>query len=126
MRKSKEIPSSIEDMLETGLLNNWYLVCRDTEVGSKPVGLKRLNRNIVIWRDQSGKINAIEDLCPHRGARLSLGHVRDGDIACEYHGVQVSGRGIVTATPPTPGSPMVGKKLVTSYPAHEKHGAICL
>src|SRR5947209_1288423 len=109
MRKSIEIPSSVEAMLETGLLDNWYLVCRDTEVGSKPLGLRRLNRDIVVWRDKRGVVNAVEDFCPHRGAKLSLGHVCDGDIACEYHGVQVDGHGVVTATPPTPDSPMIGK-----------------
>src|SRR5258705_491714 len=83
-------------------------------------GLERLNRDIVIWRDKSGKLNAVEDFCPHRGARLSLGHVCDGDIACEYHGVQVNGQGVVTATPPTPGSPMVGKKLISSYPIEQR------
>jgi phenylpropionate dioxygenase-like ring-hydroxylating dioxygenase large terminal subunit len=111
-------------MLKTGLLNQWYLVCRDTEVGSKPLGLKRLNRNIVIWRDKQSRLQAVEDFCPHRGAKLSLGHVCDGDIACEYHGVQVNGQGTVTATPPTPVSPMVGKKLVRSYPIQERHGAV--
>jgi phenylpropionate dioxygenase-like ring-hydroxylating dioxygenase large terminal subunit len=124
MTRLIDTPSSVEDVLETGLLNNWYLVCRDTEVGSKPLGLKRLNRDIVIWRDKSGKLNAVEDFCPHRGARLSLGHVCDGDIACEYHGVQVNGQGVVTATPPTPGSPMVGKKLISSYPIEQRHGAV--
>jgi phenylpropionate dioxygenase-like ring-hydroxylating dioxygenase large terminal subunit len=124
VRQSIEIPSSVEDMLEAGLPNNWYLVCRDTEVGSKPVGLKRLNRSIVIWRNKSGRLNAVEDFCPHRGAKLSLGHVCDGEIACEYHGLQINSQGVVTATPPTPGSPMVGKKLITSYPIQEKHGAV--
>ena len=132
MKQLVEVPSSVadlfetsvEDVLETGLLNNWYLVCRDTEVGNKPVGLKRLNRNIVIWRDKAGALNAIEDFCPHRGARLSLGHVCNGEIACEYHGVQLNGRGVVTATPPTPGSPMIGKKLVAAYPIQQRHGAV--
>lgn len=126
MRKINETPSAVSDLLEVGLLNQWYLVCRDTEIGTKPVGLKRLDRNIVLWRDKAGKVRAIEDFCPHRGARLSLGHVCDGDIACEYHGVQVSGDGVVTATPPTPNSPMVGRKLVKSYPCEEAQGAIWL
>ncbi len=62
-------------------------------------------------------VKAVEDFCLHRGARLSLGHVCNGEIACEYHGVQLNGDGVVTATPPTPNSPIVGRKLITSYPA---------
>ncbi len=119
-------PSSVDDLLETGLLDSWYLVCRDVELGTKPLGLTRLNRKIVLWRDQDGHAKAIEDFCPHRGARLSLGHVCDGEITCEYHGAQLNGAGVVTATPPQPNSKMVGRKLVQAYPVEERHGAIWL
>jgi phenylpropionate dioxygenase-like ring-hydroxylating dioxygenase large terminal subunit len=125
MRKSiVEKPSSVEDILETGLLNNWYLVARDSEIGNKPVGLKRLNRDIVVWRDKTGEVHAVEDFCPHRGARLSLGHVCDGNVACAYHGLQVDGNGVIATTPPTPNSPLVGMKAITAYPCQERHGAI--
>ncbi len=117
-------PKSIDDLLEVGLLNQWYLVCRDTEIGNKPVALKRLNRDLVLWRDKSGKVNALEDFCPHRGARLSLGNVCNGDIACAYHGLQFNGEGTLTATPPTPDSAFVGKKLAVAYPCREAQGAI--
>jgi phenylpropionate dioxygenase-like ring-hydroxylating dioxygenase large terminal subunit len=119
-----DTPKSVDDLLEVGLLNQWYLVARDTEVGNKPVALKRLDRDIVLWRDASGKINCLEDFCPHRGARLSLGRVCDGFIACAYHGLQYDGEGVLRATPPTPESPLVGKKLAVSYPCREAHGAI--
>ena len=124
MRLPTAPPTSVDDLLETGILNNWYLVTRDTDVGNSPVGLRRLNRNLVLWRDGRGKLHAVDDFCPHRGAKLSLGRVCAGDIACDYHGVQVNGAGVVTATPPTPTSPMVGKKLVVSYPCEERFNAI--
>jgi phenylpropionate dioxygenase-like ring-hydroxylating dioxygenase large terminal subunit len=121
---SFDLPQTAADLLETGLLNQWYLVCRDTDLGTKPLGLRRLNRHIVLWRNKSGKVQCIEDFCPHRGARLSLGHVNNGEIACEYHGVQLNGDGVVTATPPTPNSPLVGCKVIVSYPCEEAHGAV--
>ncbi len=124
MEKAIERPKSVEDLLEIGLLNQWYLVARDTEIGNKPVALKRLNRDIVLWRDKSGKVQALDDFCPHRGARLSIGNICGGEIACAYHGVQLNGEGVVTATPPTPDSPFVGKKLARAYPCREAHGAI--
>ena len=119
-----DTPKSVDDLLETGLLNQWYLVCRDTEIGNKPVALKRLDRDIVLWRDGAGKVNCLEDFCPHRGARLSLGHVCNGRIACAYHGLEYDGDGVVMATPPTPDSGFVGKKLAIAYPCREAHGAI--
>lgn len=124
MNKMMDAPKSAEDLLETGLLNQWYLVARDTEVGNKPLALKRLDRNIVLWRDTAGTVNCLEDFCPHRGAKLSLGRVCDGNIACAYHGLQYDGAGVVMATPPTPDSGFVGKKLAVSYPCREAHGAV--
>jgi phenylpropionate dioxygenase-like ring-hydroxylating dioxygenase large terminal subunit len=119
-----DAPQSVDDLLAVGLLNQWYLVCRDTEIGNKPVALKRLDRDIVLWRDESGRVNCLEDFCPHRGARLSLGHVCNGRIACAYHGLEYDGSGVLAATPPTPDSAFVGKKLAVAYPCHEAHGAI--
>ena len=115
---------SVDDLLETGLLDNWYMVARDEDIGTKPVGLKRLSKLIVLWRDASGQVRCLEDFCPHRGARLSLGAVCQGEIACAYHGVQIDGGGTVKATPSTPGSQMIGQKLVTSYPVREANGGI--
>jgi phenylpropionate dioxygenase-like ring-hydroxylating dioxygenase large terminal subunit len=117
-------PKTTEDLLETGLLNLWYLVARDSDVRDRPVALKRLGRNLVLWRGDTGKINVLEDFCPHRGAPLSMGQVFNGNVACAYHGVQVTGDGIVAAVPPTPNCPLVGQKLVKSYPCRERAGAI--
>jgi phenylpropionate dioxygenase-like ring-hydroxylating dioxygenase large terminal subunit len=124
MKRMIDTPKSVDDLLETGLPNQWYLVARDTEVGTKPLALKRLNRDIVLWRDQNGTVQALENFCPHRGAQLSLGHVRGGDIACAYHGLQFNGAGVCTAVPPTPNSPFVGQKLAVSYSCREAQGAI--
>ena len=117
---------SAEAILETGLLNNWYLVCRAREVGRAPLKLKRLDQDIVLWRDETGRVRAVEDYCPHRGAPLSLGTVIGGKLTCAYHGVQMDGEGVIAATPPTPDSPFVGKKCIKSYPAREAAGAIFL
>ena len=119
-----ELPSSVEEILETGVPDNWYLVARDTEVGSRPVGLTRLSRDIVLWRDGAGALNCVEDLCPHRGAKLSLGKVCDGNVACAYHGVQVNGAGEFAAIPTEPNSPYIGRKVIRRYPVQEHHGAI--
>jgi phenylpropionate dioxygenase-like ring-hydroxylating dioxygenase large terminal subunit len=117
-------PSSPDDLLETGLPNLWYLIARSEDVDVRPVALKRLDRNIVLWRGEKGEINAVEDYCPHRGAPLSMGEVVNGNLACAYHGVQVTGAGIVADVPPTPNCPLVGQKAIRSYPCRELAGAI--
>lgn len=43
------------------------------EIGKEPVGVQMLSDRIVMFRDDSGKIVAINDVCPHRGAPLHEG-----------------------------------------------------
>ena len=102
--------SSVEEILETGVLDTWYLVARDSEIDTGPVGLTRLSRDIVLWRDPDRKLHCVEDFCPHRGAKLSLGMVCDGNVACAYHGVQVNGAGEIAAVPTESNSPCIGQK----------------
>jgi phenylpropionate dioxygenase-like ring-hydroxylating dioxygenase large terminal subunit len=113
-------------MLHTGLLNQWYLVCRSSEVGSKPIRITRLNRHIALWRDAAGKVHAVEDFCPHRGARFSMGHVVEDGLACAYHGLTVDGQGVVKSVPPVGSCPLIGQKAIAAYPAREEIGAVFL
>jgi phenylpropionate dioxygenase-like ring-hydroxylating dioxygenase large terminal subunit len=115
-----------EDILRTGLANHWYLVCRSSDIGQKPVRLIRLGRAIALWRDSAGAAHAIEDFCPHRGARMSMGHVVEGGLACSYHGVTVDGDGIVKAVPAVNACPLVGQKAIHGYPLRETLGVIFL
>lgn len=123
---SAENPVTADDILRTGVLNQWYLVCRASDVGTKPVRLRRLAHDIALWRDEAGTVHAVEDFCPHRGARLSMGHVVESRLACAYHGLTVDGEGVVCSVPPVPDCPMIGKKMIAAYPAREAAGAIFL
>jgi phenylpropionate dioxygenase-like ring-hydroxylating dioxygenase large terminal subunit len=116
MAHASGMPVSADDIVRTGVLNHWYLVCRSSDVGQKPTRLTRLNRPIALWRDKDGKVHAIEDFCPHRGARLSMGHVVDMGLACRYHGVTVDGEGVIRAVPPVRDCPLVGQKAIAGYP----------
>jgi phenylpropionate dioxygenase-like ring-hydroxylating dioxygenase large terminal subunit len=114
----------VEALLNRGLRNYWYPVAPSWMVGAKPVGLTRLSENIVLWRDDGGRIHALEDRCPHRGARLSLGWALGDRVACWYHGVEVKGDGVVSSVPAQANAPMEGKRCVRSYHVQEKAGAI--
>jgi len=41
---------------------------------------------INLGRDESGKLFAMHDICPHRAAPLSKGCLKDGTVQCPYHG----------------------------------------
>ena len=119
-------PDQVETLLKTGLLNLWYPVLPSWGVNSEPVGITRLSRKIALWRDKDGNVNAVDDRCPHRGARLSLGWNLGDRLACWYHGVEVNGEGVVEKVPAAEKASIEGKRCVRSYPVKEIEGAIFL
>ncbi|KQN64620.1 aromatic ring-hydroxylating dioxygenase subunit alpha [Erwinia sp. Leaf53] len=113
-----------EHYLNQGLRGLWYPVLASWEVQSAPVGITRLGQQIVVWRNQQGELQALEDRCPHRGARLSMGWNLGDRIACWYHGIEVAGSGTVKDVPAVAGCPLAGRQCVRTYTIQEAHGAI--
>ena len=113
-------------ILDTGILDLWYPVAPSWQVGNAPIGITRLAQRIVLWRDATGQVHALEDRCPHRGARLSLGWNLGDRVACWYHGVEIDGSGKVCNVPAVNNCPMEGEQRVRSYPVQERAGAVFL
>ncbi len=57
---------------------SWYAVGfdRDIVAGPKPFGVSIFDEPLVLFRDNSGAIQCVSDVCPHRAAKLSEGQVR--------------------------------------------------
>jgi phenylpropionate dioxygenase-like ring-hydroxylating dioxygenase large terminal subunit len=71
-----------------GLRNYWYPALAERTVGwRKPASVQMLGEDLCFFRGVNGNVVAIQDVCPHRGGRLSEGdcHYR-GTVACPYHG----------------------------------------
>ena len=69
--------------------NTWYVACTPNEINDKPLGRKICGESIVFYRGEAGRVTALEDFCPHRGAPLSLGTVCEGNLVCGYHGLEM-------------------------------------
>ncbi len=70
------------------LPKTWFVVANSHEIyNKKPTALKRFNLNLVLWR-HNDQIMVFEDKCPHRGSKLSLGQLKNGNIECPFHGFQ--------------------------------------
>ena len=119
MDNSASLDERIERMVGTGLRNRWWCIGPSAMVADKAVGFTRLGAKLVAWRAATGKVNLVEDRCPHRGAPLSLGRLNDGQLSCRYHGLEIAGDGTVTAAPAYPDCPYVGRKMVRAYPVVE-------
>ncbi|WP_300410432.1 aromatic ring-hydroxylating dioxygenase subunit alpha [Lagierella sp.] len=74
--------------------NKWYAILPSKDVKkNSPIGVKRLNSNLVLFRNQSGNITCLTDRCSHRGAALSKGVIKGNCIKCPFHGIEFDSKG---------------------------------
>jgi phenylpropionate dioxygenase-like ring-hydroxylating dioxygenase large terminal subunit len=73
----------------------WHPVARSIDVPPGAlIPVRLLDRDLAVTRDRNGAVHVYDDCCPHRGARLSAGHVDDaGCVRCPYHGWGFAGDG---------------------------------
>ncbi len=98
--------------------NTWYVACAASDVTDKPLGRKICNESMVFYRGDEGKIAALEDFCPHRGAPLSLGKVCNGKLVCGYHGLEMGCDG---KTVSMPGQRVRGFPAIKSFPMVKRY-----
>ena len=104
------------------LRNGWYAAIWSRDLNEQPVGRTFLNEKVVLFRNASGQVGALEDCCCHRAAPLSRGE-RAGDyLACGYHGLKFDTNGQCVEVP---GQNMIPRGAkVRSYPVCERWGAV--
>jgi phenylpropionate dioxygenase-like ring-hydroxylating dioxygenase large terminal subunit len=104
------------------LLNEWHVVARSADIPpGKPVAARLLDEDIVLWRVGS-EILAWQDLCIHRGTRLSLGRVEGTTLICPYHGWVYNSAGKCVQIPAHPEQIPPERARVEPYRALEQYG----
>jgi vanillate monooxygenase len=101
--------------------NAWYVACMPEDLQDKPLGRKVCGESMVFYRGAQGQAVALEDFCPHRGAPLSLGFVKDGNLVCGYHGLEMGCEGKTIAMP---GQRVRGFPAIRSFPVVERYGFV--
>lgn len=117
--------AALDDMV---LHNQWFVVAQSSEVpAERPVARRLLAGDVVLWRE-AGEIHAWQDLCIHRGAKLSLGAVRgtaQGEcLVCPYHAWQYNGSGKCVHIPAQPDRVPPVKARANVFHAKERYGLI--
>jgi phenylpropionate dioxygenase-like ring-hydroxylating dioxygenase large terminal subunit len=110
------------------LVNDWHVVARSEKVQeSRTSAARLLKEDLVLWRC-GGEVKAWQDLCIHRGTRLSLGWVKDGSLTCAYHGWTYDRDGRCVRIPAHPDQKPPTTARVKTYHAKERYGFvwICL
>ncbi|MGB7952062.1 MAG: Rieske 2Fe-2S domain-containing protein [Candidatus Binatia bacterium] len=64
----------------------WLVVSRAEDVKDIPVGLKILGEELVLFRDDGGRLGLLGLHCAHRGSSLEYGDIECGGLRCPYHG----------------------------------------
>jgi phenylpropionate dioxygenase-like ring-hydroxylating dioxygenase large terminal subunit len=109
-------------------INFWYVMDESKNVTQeKPVHVRRLGQDFVLFRDQQGVVHCLHDVCTHRGASLSHGRTKGDCVECPYHGWQFNGEGNVVKIPslgPDGQDKIPGRTKIDSYPVQEQYGLI--
>jgi phenylpropionate dioxygenase-like ring-hydroxylating dioxygenase large terminal subunit len=106
------------------LTHDWHPVARAADVAEGGVlGIRLLGEDVVVWR-VSGQVMAWQDLCLHRGTRLSKGWVEGERLVCPYHGWQYSIAGRCAHIPAHPDQIPPTKAVVKTYYACEQYDLI--
>ena len=101
------------------LLNDWHAVLpvRVLEARNGVAGARVLGEDIVLWK-AGDSVLAWKDLCIHRGTRLSLGKIEDGDLLrCPYHGWTYDAAGACVRIPAHPDQAPPAKARAITYHA---------
>jgi hypothetical protein len=106
--------------------NHWYVVARSTEVRDKPIGVTLWHQAIVLYRDETGKVHAMEDRCPHRQVKLSHGRVIGNELECAYHGWRFNAEGNCVAVPYLASNQKLPNCKIHRYPVQDLDGFIWL
>ena len=88
-----------------------------------PTAIRILGEDLVLLRDGSGRLGLLGLHCPHRGASLDLGRIRQDGIECCYHGWRFDVDGNCLAQPAEPESSTLKSKVHhTAYRVKEMGG----
>jgi phenylpropionate dioxygenase-like ring-hydroxylating dioxygenase large terminal subunit len=106
--------------------DQWYPILEVEELRpGRPLGLIRLGRDLVLWRDDAGRVACFPDRCSHRAARLSRGRIRDGCLECPFHGLRFDAAGRCVRIPANGReAPIPGGFDLVPCPVREGHGLI--
>jgi 5,5'-dehydrodivanillate O-demethylase oxygenase subunit len=103
----------------------WWPVGFTQKLADKPVPVRILGEDLVMFRDGAGKVGLLDRACPHRSASLENGRVEEKGIRCCYHGWLFAAGGQCLEMPAEPAdSPLKNHVKAHAYKTQEAAGLI--
>jgi phenylpropionate dioxygenase-like ring-hydroxylating dioxygenase large terminal subunit len=106
------------------LSRHWFPVAYAKDVRDKPLAVRSLDENLVVWRVRDASVSIARDLCLHRGVPLSLGWVEGNELVCKYHGFRYASSGQCVKIPAHPTAAIPPKLCLPTHPVREAYGLI--
>jgi phenylpropionate dioxygenase-like ring-hydroxylating dioxygenase large terminal subunit len=106
------------------LINDWHPVAALDQFTDRDIlPVRLLGEDLVIWKTGSQYL-AWQDLCVHRGARLSLGRTIGESLQCPYHGWTYDTGGRCVHMPAHPEQTPPARAQVKPYRIKEGYGLL--
>jgi phenylpropionate dioxygenase-like ring-hydroxylating dioxygenase large terminal subunit len=103
----------------------WQPVALSSDIAERPIAIRVLSEDLVLFRDESGQPGLLGLYCPHRAVDLSYGRVENGGLRCLYHGWLFDRGGRCLEQPAEPEESRYKDEIRhKSYPCREAAGAI--
>jgi phenylpropionate dioxygenase-like ring-hydroxylating dioxygenase large terminal subunit len=106
-------------------INFWYPMATSEELTDKPLQVRALGQDFVIFRGEDGESKCVSNTCTHRGGSLAHGKIKGNCIQCPYHGWEFDADGHCTRIPSLGPNPKIPSRTrIDAYPVDERHGII--
>jgi vanillate O-demethylase monooxygenase subunit len=119
--------SLTEDFPFLALRRTWQPVANSAELAPGAViGRTLLETELVLARFPGGRLLAADVACPHKGARLSRGCIRAGELMCPYHGWRFDPAGACQSIPSLiePNADKMALSHLHAYAVQERYGLV--
>jgi len=100
----------------------WWPIAATVDLDEDPVRpVRLLSEDLVLFRDESGRLGLVGERCAHRGISLAYGIPQENGLRCAYHGWTYNTQGQVVDMPFEPACLPL---KITAYAAEELGGLI--
>ncbi len=104
----------------------WHPVAMSQQLDAgRPVAIRILGEDLVVFRDGSGTVGLLHRHCAHRRASLEFGRIESHGIRCCYHGWHFDVDGTILETPGEPHDSQIRRQICQgAYPSTEFKGLV--
>jgi len=95
----------------------WHPIAFINELKKRPLRRRLLGEDLVVFRDDRGRLGLLALRCSHRGTSLEFGHLEDGGLRCCYHGWLYDVEGKILEMPGEPADSTFWQRL--RHPAYQ-------